>query len=157
RRLRPGACGARVGPFGHTAGRAFPRPHRAHTRCPAGSGRRARDASRPAPIPPRPRAGPRAGGRRPAARPGGARRRGRKDRAQAPPLGVTDCGEVLRHMVRHFGEWLGEAHGIRFELATTPFASVLRPDGTAMTDDEKWYFLDLFFDTEMHRQTPVEG
>ncbi len=73
------------------------------------------------------------------------------------PLVVTDCDEVLLHMVRHFGEWLGEAHGIRFELATNPFASMLRPDGTAMPDDEKWHYLDLFFDTEMHRQTPVEG
>ena len=73
------------------------------------------------------------------------------------PLVVTDCDEVLLHMVRHFGEWLGEAHGIRFERATNPFASMLRPDGTAMPDDEKWHYLDLFFDTEMHRQTPVEG
>ena len=73
------------------------------------------------------------------------------------PLVVTDCDEVLLHMVRHFGEWLGEAHCIRVELATNPFASMLRPDGTAMPDDEKWHYLDLFFDTEMHRQTPVEG
>jgi hypothetical protein len=73
------------------------------------------------------------------------------------PLVVTDCDEVLLHMVRHFGEWLGEAHGIRFELAANPFASMVQPDGAPMADAEKWRYLDLFFDTEMHRQTPIEG
>ena len=39
------------------------------------------------------------------------------------PLVVTDCDEVLLHMVRHFRDWLGEAHGIEFPLDSNPFAS----------------------------------
>jgi len=73
------------------------------------------------------------------------------------PLVVTDCDEVLLHMVRHFGDWLGEAHGIRFELAANPFATMMRRDGRPMPDEDKWRYLDLFFDTEMHRQTPIAG
>ena len=34
------------------------------------------------------------------------------------PLLITDCDEVLLHMVRHFGTWLGEAHGIDFDMAS---------------------------------------
>jgi len=73
------------------------------------------------------------------------------------PLVVTDCDEVLLHMVRHFGEWVGEAHGIHFELNGNPFATMLRRGGEPMSDAEKWRYLDLFFDTEMHRQTAIEG
>ena len=32
------------------------------------------------------------------------------------PLLITDCDEVLLHMVRHFGAWLDEAHDIDFTL-----------------------------------------
>ena len=32
------------------------------------------------------------------------------------PLVVTDCDEVLLHMVRHFRDWLGAEHGIEFLL-----------------------------------------
>ena len=42
------------------------------------------------------------------------------------PLVVTDCDEVLLHMVRHFREWLGEAHAIDFTLDGNPFASMTR-------------------------------
>jgi hypothetical protein len=74
------------------------------------------------------------------------------------PLVVTDCDEVLLHMVRHFRDWLGEAHGIEFALDGNPFASMTRRgESTPLSDDEKWRYLSLFFDTEMHRQTAVEG
>ena len=74
------------------------------------------------------------------------------------PLVVTDCDEVLLHMVRHFREWLGEAHAIDFALDGNPFASMIRRgEGAPLPDDEKWRYLSLFFDTEMHRQTAVEG
>ena len=74
------------------------------------------------------------------------------------PLVVTDCDEVLLHMVRHFREWLGEAHDIDFVLDGNPFASMTRRgEGAPLPDDEKWRYLSLFFDTEMHRQTAVEG
>jgi FMN phosphatase YigB (HAD superfamily) len=73
------------------------------------------------------------------------------------PLVVTDCDEVLLHMVRHFGEWLGQAHGIAFDLEGNPFATMAHRGGEPLPDEEKWRFLDLFFDSEMHRQTPIEG
>ena len=47
--------------------------------------------------------------------------------AEAAPLLITDCDEVLLHMVSHFDAWLGEAHGIRFAFETGNF-------GEAMTD-----------------------
>jgi FMN phosphatase YigB (HAD superfamily) len=74
------------------------------------------------------------------------------------PLVVTDCDEVLLHMVRHFGDWLGETHGIEFPLDSNPFASMRRRgEAEPLPDAEKWRYLSLFFATEMHRQTAVEG
>lgn len=74
------------------------------------------------------------------------------------PLVVTDCDEVLLHMVRHFGEWLGETHDIALSLEGNPFQTMAwRASGAPLTDEEKWRYLSLFFDTEMHRQTAIEG
>jgi FMN phosphatase YigB (HAD superfamily) len=75
------------------------------------------------------------------------------------PLVITDCDEVLLHMVRHFREWLLEQHGIAFELGGNPFAQALRRPGSEepLTDAEKWAYLDAFFDSEMSRQTEIEG
>jgi hypothetical protein len=74
------------------------------------------------------------------------------------PLVVTDCDEVLLHMVRHFRDWLDEAHGVVFELKGNPFAqSASRRDGSALDQDEIWPLLNAFFDHEMHRQTAIEG
>ena len=75
------------------------------------------------------------------------------------PLVVTDCDEVLLHMVRHFRDWLREAHGIAFVLDGNPFAQVLRRPGAEepLSNAEKWDYLTSFFDTEMHRQTAIEG
>ena len=74
------------------------------------------------------------------------------------PLVVTDCDEVLLHMVRHFRAWLNEAHDIEFPLNHNPFASMSRRGAAEpLPDDEKWRYLTLFFDTEMHRQTAIEG
>jgi FMN phosphatase YigB (HAD superfamily) len=74
------------------------------------------------------------------------------------PLVVTDCDEVLLHMVRHFRDWLDEAHGVVFELKGNPFAqSASRRDGSTLDQDEIWPLLNAFFDQEMHRQTAIEG
>jgi hypothetical protein len=74
------------------------------------------------------------------------------------PLVVTDCDEVLLHMVRHFGEWLGETHGIDLPLGENTFHSMRwRANGEPLPDEEKWRYLNLFFDTEMGRQTAIEG
>ena len=50
------------------------------------------------------------------------------------PLVVTDCDEVLLHMVRHFRDWVGEAHGIEFELNANPFATMVARDGEPLPD-----------------------
>jgi hypothetical protein len=74
-------------------------------------------------------------------------------------LVVTDCDEVLLHMVRHFRDWMAEAHGVAFDLSGNPFAEEFFLPGRAdpLSYDEKWRFLDLFFDEEMGRQTAVHG
>ena len=75
------------------------------------------------------------------------------------PLLITDCDEVLLHMVRHFGAWLEEAHAIDFRPEGGHFADALtrRDDGRLVPADEVWPLLDGFFRTEMARQTPVPG
>jgi hypothetical protein len=74
------------------------------------------------------------------------------------PLVVTDCDEVLLHMVRHFGQWLGERHGIELPLDGNPFHSMRwRENGELLPDEEKWRYLNLFFDTEMASQTTIAG
>jgi len=75
------------------------------------------------------------------------------------PLVVTDCDEVLLHMVRHFRDWLGEEHGIEFLLEGNPFVqSVRRKDSDKPVEEaELWGLLNAFFDTEMARQTEIEG
>jgi len=74
------------------------------------------------------------------------------------PLVVTDCDEVLLHMLRHFAEWLGEHHDIELELGANPFQTVrYRSTAELLPDAEKWRYLNLFFDTSMASQTMIEG
>lgn len=75
------------------------------------------------------------------------------------PLVISDCDEVLLHMIAHFRDWLGEAHGIDFELAGNDFhrAMTRRGTGVRVEESEVWPLLNQFFDGEMHRQTPIAG
>lgn len=75
------------------------------------------------------------------------------------PLLITDCDEVLLHMVTHFGAWLGEAHGVEFAVHEENWGAALthRHNGEIVAPDQVWPLLDKFFDTEMHRQTLVAG
>lgn len=75
------------------------------------------------------------------------------------PLVVTDCDEVLLHMVAHFRDYLGEEHGVDFVLEGGRFDQALRrgAGGEPLAEDEIWRLLNLFFDNEMHRQTEIEG
>ncbi len=75
------------------------------------------------------------------------------------PLLITDCDEVLLHMVSHFAEWLEEAHGYRFMLQEPGFANAIRSidSGEPVPADQVWPLLDNFFDSEMHRQNIVPG
>ena len=73
------------------------------------------------------------------------------------PLLISDCDEVILHMVSHFGAWLDEAHGIDFAPTGGDFSSSMRRRGNpeALGREEMWGLLDGFFATEMHRQTLV--
>jgi hypothetical protein len=75
------------------------------------------------------------------------------------PLLITDCDEVLLHMVSHFDAWLGEAHGIHFAFETGSFGGAMTDTATGETiaEDRVWPLLDQFFRGEMHRQTIVPG
>jgi hypothetical protein len=75
------------------------------------------------------------------------------------PLLVTDCDEVLLHMVSHFANWLDEEHQIHFNLESGQFADALthRRSGETLAAERVWPLLDQFFRGEMHRQTLVPG
>lgn len=74
------------------------------------------------------------------------------------PLLVTDCDEVLLHMIGHFADWVAEAHGYSFDLGAPGFREALRDaSGAPLTEERIWPLLDLFFEGEMHRQNVVPG
>lgn len=75
------------------------------------------------------------------------------------PLVVTDCDEVLLYMVAPFRDWLAETQGIEFRMAGNDFSQALRwqDSGEVLAPAEIWDKLGGFFDSEMHRQTPIPG
>ena len=42
------------------------------------------------------------------------------------PLIITDCDEVLLHMVVPFRQWLDETHDVHFDMHDRSFAEALR-------------------------------
>lgn len=75
------------------------------------------------------------------------------------PLLITDCDEVLLHMVSHFDAWLDEAHNIDFAFESGDFGGSMTDKGSGdlVSLDRVWPLLDEFFRGEMHRQTIVPG
>jgi len=75
------------------------------------------------------------------------------------PLVISDCDEVLLHMVAPYKDWLGEQHGIDFVMENSDFGKAMRYAGTGdvVPPAEIWRLLGLFFDTEMHRQPAIAG
>jgi hypothetical protein len=73
------------------------------------------------------------------------------------PLLITDCDEVLLHMVRHFGSWLDEAHDIDFTPNGGDFSTSMRrrADQALIEREQMWALLDGFFPDQMERQTLV--
>lgn len=72
------------------------------------------------------------------------------------PLLISDCDEVLLHMVRHFATWLDEAHDIEFRYDSWELAKNMRRRGGApLTQEEMFGYLGGFFPAEMARQTLV--
>ena len=75
------------------------------------------------------------------------------------PLIITDCDEVLLHMVVPFRQWLDEHHDVHFDLRERGFAEALRhkDSGEPVERALVWKLLTDFFDTEMYRQMPISG
>ena len=80
------------------------------------------------------------------------------------PLLVTDCDEVLLHMIVPFTQWLDEAHDVHFDVdnlfhgETGDYRNAMRyRDGRQVEAERIWPFLKGFFETEMHRQRPIAG
>ena len=75
------------------------------------------------------------------------------------PLVITDCDEVLLHMVGPFRDWLDEVHGVDFLIDQHDFSKALRrrDTGSLVEFAEVWPLLNGFFDSEMHRQYPIAG
>ena len=75
------------------------------------------------------------------------------------PLVISDCDEVILHMVVHFKDWLEESQGVDFNLVGGNFGEALRwqESGKLLEPTEIWKMLGGFFDTEMDRQLPIAG
>lgn len=76
------------------------------------------------------------------------------------PLLISDCDEVLLHMVVPFQQWLDIEKDIHFDLENgSDFGNALRHkhDGTMVLPELIWPMLKEFFDTEMYRQGPITG
>jgi len=75
------------------------------------------------------------------------------------PLIVSDCDEVLLHMVAPFRDWLAEKEGVTFHMDNADFAKALRyaGDGSLVPVEQIWSLLNRFFDTEMYRQQAIVG
>ena len=75
------------------------------------------------------------------------------------PLIITDCDEVLLHMVVPFRQWLDETHDVHFDMHDRSFAEALRhkDSGEPLERELVWQLLIGFFDTDMHRQAPIAG
>lgn len=75
------------------------------------------------------------------------------------PLIITDCDEVLLHMVVPFRQWLEQTHDVHFDMRERGFAEALRhkDSGELVERALVWELLVGFFDSEMHRQRPIAG
>lgn len=75
------------------------------------------------------------------------------------PLVISDCDEVILHMVTHFKDWLEESQGIDFNLEGNNFGEAMRwrETGELVAPQDVWRKLGGFFDTEMDRQLPIAG
>ena len=75
------------------------------------------------------------------------------------PLIVSDCDEVLLYMIAPFRDWLAERQGVIFDMSRQEFgrAMTYAESGEPVAGEDVWRLLNLFFDSEMYRQTPVPG
>ena len=75
------------------------------------------------------------------------------------PLVISDCDEVILHMVSPFKDWLEEGQGVNFNMDGADFSRALtwQETGEYLQANEVWRMLGGFFDTEMYRQLPIAG
>ncbi|MFO6446860.1 HAD family hydrolase [Erythrobacter sp. NE805] len=75
------------------------------------------------------------------------------------PLIISDCDEVLLHMVAPFKTWLETSRGVSFRLEGHNFAEALRwqESGELLAPPDVWRMLRSFFDTQMDSQAPIAG
>jgi len=75
------------------------------------------------------------------------------------PLLISDCDEVILHMVAPFRDWLAESEGVEFRMVGNNFANSMRwqESGELVGERDIWRLLGGFFDSEMHRQEPIAG
>lgn len=75
------------------------------------------------------------------------------------PLIISDCDEVLLHMVAPFKDWLEASQGVSFNLEGHNFAEALRwqASGELLAPPDIWKMLRSFFDNEMDSQMPIAG
>ena len=75
------------------------------------------------------------------------------------PLIISDCDEVLLHMIAPFKSWLETSQGVNFSLEGHNFAQALRwqESGEFLEPADIWKMLGRFFDTQMDQQEPIEG
>lgn len=75
------------------------------------------------------------------------------------PLIISDCDEVILYMVTPFKDWLEESQDITFNLKGANFGEAMRwkQSGELVEPADVWKKLGGFFDTEMHRQSPIPG
>lgn len=75
------------------------------------------------------------------------------------PLIISDCDEVLLHMVAPFKVWLESSQGVDFHLEGHNFAEALRwkSTGEVLEGMDIWKMLGRFFDSQMETQEPIEG
>ncbi|MFM5932113.1 MAG: HAD family hydrolase [Novosphingobium sp.] len=75
------------------------------------------------------------------------------------PLLITDCDEVLLHMVKPFRDWLVDVHGIDFHWNGNDFSKAVHylSSGDLVPGEETWRLLNVFFETQMDKQYPIAG
>jgi hypothetical protein len=75
------------------------------------------------------------------------------------PLIITDCDEVILHMVAPFRGWLADRHDIAFTMKGNDFSKSMRrlSDDKLLDQAEIWRLLGLFFDEGMDLQSPIAG
>jgi hypothetical protein len=75
------------------------------------------------------------------------------------PLLISDCDEVLLHMVRHFADWLSSEHDIAFVPQAEDFSRSMhyRKNGEQVARDQMWLLLDGLLQNRNAQADPGAG